>query len=432
MRRYVLAALVAILPAGAFAQAPEPAAVTQLRGMLGSNVRLDYASATATDVQGSAALTGVVLTKDAETIRIAEARLEGLREDGIARLSLRDIQLQGGGVPMRIGRLDLESLTVRRPPRGQTPKPDALAADLLRIENWQSEGPTPVKIGLVTVENYGAGRQGQVSVTALEVGISGGPVDRVTVARMGYSGLDTAEILTAVIDQRPPQAQPGRSSLDIESVAVTRQGQAVARLGSFSMRGELGGSRPPNGSLALRGLEVLPAPPHAEWMQRLGYDRLGAEARMEATHDPATQTVDMPDLSIELRDVGQIALAFRASHVPENMTPQAAQDIRLISARLRYADLSLFRRWVRTAAARENMGEDAFRQRLVRQANSALAGPTLTDARNAMARFLRGEATVLELSANPRVPLRMSYVQGKPQTTLAGWQNMFGLSLTAR
>ena len=37
-----------------------------------------------------------------------------------------------------------------------------------------------------------------------------------------------------------------------------------------------------------------------------------------------------------------------------------------------------------------------------------------------------------ELAANPRAPLRISLVSGKPQTSLEGWRNMFGLTLTAR
>jgi hypothetical protein len=39
---------------------------------------------------------------------------------------------------------------------------------------------------------------------------------------------------------------------------------------------------------------------------------------------------------------------------------------------------------------------------------------------------------VLELAAAPRAPLSMGLVQRKPQRNLAGWQDMFGLTLTAR
>ncbi|TCI00983.1 hypothetical protein EJV46_00565 [Roseococcus sp. SYP-B2431] len=434
MRKIVLAILLSVLAQPVLAQQPpEPAAVTQLRRMLGSGVTLAYGAATATDVQGSAALTALVLTKGAETIRIAEARLEGLREDGIARLSLREIQIAGGQVPATLDRLDLEGLTVRRQPGGAPPKPTDVSANLLRMENWRSTGETPVNIGAINVENFGGGRPGSVNVTALEVGVRGaGPVERVAVARIAVSGLDAAEILGAIMEQRPPATLPGRSSLDIESVTVSQGGNVLGRLGAFTMRGEVAPGRPSTGAFTLRGLEVNPAPPHAEWMQRLDYTSLRAEARMEATHDATTGVLDMPVFSIELRDAGELSLAFRLDNVRENMTQQAAQNMRLISARLRYADLSLFRRWVRTAAQRENMPENAFRQRLAQQATAALSGPSLASARDAAQRFLRGDATVLELAANPRAPLSFGLAQRKPQRNLAGWQDMFGLTLTAR
>ena len=434
MRPILLVALFSILTLPVLAQQPpEPEAVAQLRRMLGAGVTLAYGTATATDVQGSAALSAVVLTKGADTIGIAEARLDGLREDGIARLSLRDIQLSGEALSATLDRLDLEGLTVRRQPGGAPPRPGDVSADLLRLENWRSAGETPVNIGAISVENFGAGRAGAAHVTALEVGIpQAGPVDRLAVARIAFSGLDTAEILSAIMEQRPPVTPPGRSSLDIESVTLSQAGNAVARLGAFTMRGEVAPGRPSSGSLALRGLEVNPAPPHAEWMQRLDYTSLRAEARMEATHDAATGVLDMPVFSIELRDAGELSLALRLDNVRENMDQRSAENIRLISARLRYADLSLFRRWVRTAAQREGMPENSFRQRLAQQASAALSGPSLASARDAVQRFLRGEATALELAAQPRSPLSMGLVQRKPQRNLAGWQDMFGLTLTAR
>ncbi|WP_421995301.1 hypothetical protein [Roseococcus sp.] len=434
MRKIVLAALLTLLALPAFAQQPpEPAAVAQLRRLLGAGVTLAYGSATATDVQGGAALTALVLTRGAETIRVAEARLDGLREDGIGRLSLRGIEIGGGQLSATLERLDLEGLAVRRRTGGGPPKPTDVSADLLRMENWRSLGETPVNIGAVNVENFGGGRPGSINVTALEVGVSGaGPVDRVAVARIAVAGLDAAEIMSALIDRRPPATLPGRSSLDIESVTLSQGGTTFARLGALAARGDVATGRPSTSSLAIRGLEVNPAPPHAEWMQRLDYSSLRAEVRMEVTHDPATNVLDIPVFSIELRDAGELNLALRADNVRQDLMLRSPGDMRLISARLRYADLSLFRRWVRTAAQREGTPENTFRDRLAQQASAALAGPTLAAARDAAQRFLRGDATVLELAANPRVPLSLGLAQRKPQRNLAGWQDMFGLTLTAR
>ena len=430
MRHLLLAALLCLSPG--LARAQEPAAVTQLRRMLGPEVTLSFDRATATDVAGSAVLNGAVLRRAAETIRIGEARLEGLREDGVARLSLRGVTMEGGDLPLTLDRLDLEGVTVPRPAPGKTLMPSEVRVDLLRLEGWRSAGEVPVNIGSIAIENFGGGRAGQASVTAIEVRAGMGFADRLTIARVAYSGLDAAELLTASIEQRAPRWEAGRQSLEIEGVTLNQGGEALARLSGLTLRGEIAADRAHSGDVALRGLEVMPAPPHAEWMQRLGYSTIAAEARLRGAHDVARQVLELREFDIELRDVGELHLDFRADRVPEGMGVATAPNARLIGARLRYADLSLFRRWLATQAAQERISEAALRQRLIQQSAAALPGPALAEARAALARFLRGEATVLELASRPRAPLAFSLVTAKPQTSLEGWRDMFGLTLTAR
>ena len=414
-------------------QPGEPHAVTQLRSLLGPDVVLRFQSATATDVSGGASLMGVSLRRGMQVINIAEARLEGLRNDGIARLSLRSVAIGGGAFPLTLDRLDLEGLTVQRPATGGPPSPEQVSADLMRVEGWRSGGTSPVNIGSILVENFGGGRAGQVNVTALEVRAPDlGVADRLTVARIAVAGVDTAEMLSAVMAQRPPRTSDGRASIDIEGVEVSQGGNAVARLSAFTLRGEVAPPRPRTGSLVIRGLEVLPVPPMAEWMQRFGYDRLRAEARVNATHDIATRQFNLQEFGIELRGIAELHLAMRLDGVDEDMTPAQRERARLISAVLRYGDQSLFERWVRSQATQERITEQALRQRLSQQAAVMLNGPTLASAREAAQRFIAGRATVLELAANPAGPLSFSMITAKPQTSLAGWQRMFGLTLTAR
>lgn len=413
--------------------AQEPAAVTQLRRLLGADVTLSFERATATDVAGSAVLTAAILRQGDETIRIAEARLEGLREDGIARLMLRGIAVSGGAFPVTLDRLDLEGLTVRRPAGGKAPEPEDVTADLLRMEGWRSAGETPVNIASISIESFGRGRAGQAQLVGLEVNAAAmGVADRLTIARIAYAGLDAADLLSASIAQRAPRMLPGRQSLEIEGVALTQGGAPVARLSALSLRGELTPERNQSGSVALRGLEVMPTPPIAEWMQRLGYVGLAAEARLQAAHDVTAQVLDLSEFGIELRDVGELHFAIRGDRIPEGMNMSTAPAARLLSARLRYVDRSLFQRWLRTQAAQERITEAALRRRLTEQSAAMLAGPRFADARSALARFLRGEASVLELAAQPRAPLAFSLVTGKPQSSLDGWRDMFGLTLTAR
>ncbi len=430
MRHLLLAALLSLLPG--LARAQEPAAVTQLRRLLGPDVTLAFDRVTATDVAGSAVLNGAVLRRAGETIRIAEARLEGLREDGIARLALRGVAMEGGDLPLTLDRLDLEGLTIPRPAAGKTWEPGDVRLDLLRLEGWRSAGEVPVNIGAVSIEGFGGGRTGQASLTAIEVRAGMGIGDRLAIARVAYAGLDAADLLAATIEQRAPRWGAGRQSLEIEGVTLNEGGTTVARLSALTLRSEIAADRAHSGEMALRGLEVLPAPPHAEWMERLGYSTLAAEARLSGAHDVANQVLALRTFDIQLRDVGELHLDFRADRVPEGMSLATAPEARLVAAALRYADLSLFRRWLATEAARERISEAALRQRLIQQSGALLPGPALAEARAALARFLRGEATVLELAARPRTPLAFSLVTGKPQSSIEGWRNMFGLSLTAR
>lgn len=430
MRQFFLIALL-LWPGLAYAQ--EPAAISQLRRLLGADVTLTFDRATATDVAGSAVLTSAVLRRGAEVIRIAEARLEGLREDGIARLSLRGIVAAEVPWPVTLDRLDVEGLTIGRPAAGATLQPDGVRLDLLRLEGWRSAGDVPVNIGSIIIEGFGGNRAGQASLTALEVQLpQNGVTDRLTIARIAHAGLDVADLIGAAMAERSPRRGPGRQSLDIEGVALSLAQAPVARLSALTMRGEIAAGRPHTGSFALRGLEVTPNPLIAEWMQRLGYAGLAAEMRIEASHDVAAQILEFSEFGIELRDVGELHLSFRADRVPEDMDAAGAPNARLLAARLRYADRSLFQRWLRAEAAREGVTEAGLRQRLTEQSAALLSGPRLAEARGALARFLRGEANVLELAAQPRAPLALSIVTGKPQSTPEGWRNMFGLTLTTR
>ena len=428
MRMFVVLALLLLSP-GAVAQ--ESAAVAQLRRLLGDEVQLAFDRAA--EVAGATVLTGVTLRRQNEVVRIVEARLEGLREDGITRLGLRGISVPGGDIPVTIEGMALEGLAIRRPAGGKVLAPEHVSADLLRIEGWRSEGPVPVRIGGVIVERFGGNRPGQANVTALEVRTPDmGVADRLSIARMGYAGLDAAELLGAIIAQRTPRRSPGQQSLEIEGVALTQGSVVVARLGALTLRGDITAGRPHTGGFAMRGLEVMPTPPLTDWMQRLGYARLGAEALLDASHDVAAQLLEVTRFSIELSDGGALGLTLRADQVPEEMTATQAQSARLISARLRYEDRSLLQRWIRNQASQQGITEAALRQQLVQASAAAMPGQRFAEARGAMARFLSGDVRVLELTAQPRAPLRLSQISGKPQSGLEGWRDMLGLVLTAR
>lgn len=420
------------IPAG------EPAAVTRLRGLLGRNVRLSYANAEALDAAGERVrLTDVVLEQPGKRATAAEVLISGLREDGVGEAVIRGFQTEEAGTRVRIGGISLAGLTVPRDPSGAPPQPDQVRLDRLRIEGVEAAGEVPLRMRVFAVENWVAGQPARVSLEGFELDrMDAGIMDAMRLARVAISGVDFGTTLAALMRQEAPPSLVGRASIELDGLSFTNGNQPVGALQEMRIATDVtqtDGSG--TGTVALRGIRVEPVPMLAEWLTRFGYQAIDAEITADTVYDAASGRVEMRDLSIMGREVGTLSFAVTM----DGMTRERAQAgdisaLRLISMGLRYADASLFRRFIAMQSAQTRTPEPQLREQFAQMAGGALTQPgaaALDPIRDAVQRFIRGQAQTVEIRVNPPQPLGMEQLQGVPPSP-AEAQRMLGITASAQ
>lgn len=417
----------------------EPATIGRLRALLGPDTSFSYGKAEVIDpARGSVRLSGVVLERPDRRATIEELTLDGLRDDGVEEATARGIVLRDPDGGATIARLRLAGLTVRRPPPGEELRPDMLSADTLRMEGLAVTSDSEVGIAELAIEEYGPGRTGRVTLSGLDVRTpQAGVLDRVRISRMALRGLDLAASFAALAAKETPPQPAGGYALEVEGVALASGDKALGSLGSLRMSGEGRTGGPEAGSLALREIRVEPFPGLAEWLQRFGYQALVADLTAESRYDRSTGRVDLTSLSLAARDIGALGLSM----VLDGVTPEAAeaQDLQamsLISLGLRYVDQSLYDRFVRQQARETRRTERQVRDQHAAMVSAMLTSPAkggaLDGLRDAVLRFIRGEARELEITARPPQPLSFGELAAAPPQDAAAAQRMLGLTATAR
>ncbi len=425
--------------------ADEPATIRTLRALLGPEARLRYGAAEVTDpARGAVRLRDVTIARPGETTTIEELSLDGLREDGVAEASARNlVGREPDGTLARIERLAIRDLALIRPPGGGDPGPGDVRLGALRLEGLSIEGDSPLAIGALVVEDHGTGRTSRVEIEGFEFRDPGGPgatgpVDRISLGRLSLRGLDLAGTLAAMGRQESPPRPDGAWALEVEEVALAGEGRRIGSLERLRLEGEVPATGLDTGRLTLRGVRVEPFPGLAAWLERFGYQALVADLTAETRYDPATGRLELTSLSLAGQDIGAIDLSM----VLEGMTPEAleTQDLdglRLLAFTLRFRDQSLFQRFVRQQARESRQGEAAVREALATQAGAALGGrgpdgAALAPIRDAIQRFLRGEAREVEITARPPRPVPLNDLGGSATGGAAEAQRLLGLGASAR
>lgn len=418
--------------------ADEPAAVTRLRGLLGRDVRLSYGSAEALDPAGEQVrMTAVVLERPGKRATAEEVALSGLREDGVAEATIRGFATEEGGTNVRIASIRLAGLTVPRDPSGAPPEPDKVRLDVLRIEGVEASGRTTMRLATASVENWIAGQPARMALEGLELGgLDGGLVDAMRLARFSMSGMDFGTTLAAVMREQTPPSLVGQAAVELDGLQLSGGGRPVGGLAEMRVAADVvrtDGSG--TGSVAFRGIRVEPLPMIADWLTRFGYQAIEGEVTADTAYDAAAGRIEIRDLSIAGREVGTLSFALAL----DGLTQQQAQvgdfsTMRLISLGLRYADASLFRRFVAMQAAQTRTPEAQLREQYAAMAGGALTQPgetALDPIRDAVQRFIRGQAQTVEIRANPPQPVTLEQVQAAPPSA-AEAQRMFGITAEAR
>jgi hypothetical protein len=426
------------------AQAPqavpanEPAAVTRLRGLLGAEVRMSYASAQALDSTGEQVrLTGVVLEQPGKRATADEVTINGLRADGVAEAVVRGFVTEESGTRVRIGLMRLAGLTVPGT-GGAPPRPEDVRLDGVRLEGVESAGGANMRLASLSFENWVAGQPARFAMQGLEVtGVDGGGVvDAVRVARVAFSGIDLASTFGAVMRQERPRSLVGRASVEMDGLELAGGGRPVGRLTEMRIGADV--TNPDGsgtGTLAFRGIRVEAIPMIASWLTRFGYQAIDADITSASGYDGGSGRIDVREFSIAVREAGTLSFAFALDGLTqERMQAADFTAARLISAGLRYADASLFGRFVAAQARESRTPEPQLREQFAAMAGGALSQPgaaALDPIRDAVQRFIRGQARTIEIRANPPKPLGMADMQGVPPGP-AEAQRLLGITATAQ
>jgi hypothetical protein len=416
--------------------ANEPAAIGRLRRLLGPDTTLVYDNAEVTDpARGTVRLSGVTLTAHGKPTRIESLTLDDLRDDGLGEAVARNLTQQDGTTSISLERAQIAGLTVRAPAPGEPRRPDLVTLDALRLEGLrvQDGDKSDIRIAQAALEDYGSGRQSRASLSGLEMRLKPGEaVDQLRLARVVLRGLDLARLATAAASDQPPPLA-GRMAFEMEELTASNGGRAVGSLASLRLSSDQPESGTGTGTLALRALRIEPLPGLGSWMQRLGYPFLLFDVTADSRYDPTGGRLDLTTFSLAGRDMGTLALAMVLEGVSIGaMQRQDTSQVRLAGAALRYIDQSLFGRVLAQQAREGGMSEAQLREQYANMIAGALAAPALTPVREAVQRFIRGQAHEVELTLRPPRPVPLDELRRNPPTNPAEAAQRFGLGATAR
>ncbi len=416
----------------------EPTAVGRLRSLLGTDATLAYTGAEVTDpARGTVRLSGVTITpRGDQPIRIETLALDDLRDDGLGEADARKVTVRDGNTNVVLERVQLAGLNVRNPAAGQPRTPDLVALDSLRVEGFvlgNTDG-SGLRVDQATLEDYGPGRQTRLALGGMTLQIQPNqPVQRVTLRRAVVRGLDIATVATAASRNQPPPTA-GRIALEVEeAAAIGPGGRSLGGLGSFRVTSDQPENGVGIGSIALRAFRLEPVPGTDVWMQRLGYTSLLFDLTADSRYDPAGGRIDLTSMSLVGRDMGTLSLAFSG----DGASTAAMQrgdfaGLRLISAGLRYIDQGLVGRLIGQQARSSNTPEPQLREQYANMAGGALAQPALTPVREALQRFIRGQAREVEVTLHPAQPVAIMELQQRPPANPADAAARLGLGAVAR
>lgn len=415
----------------------EPAAVTRLRGLLGADTRLSYASVQALDPAGEQVrLTGVVLERPGKRATIEEVQLSGLRQDGVAEAVLRGLETREGGSQVRIAMARIAGLSVPRT-AGGPPQPDQIRLEGLRVEGLRVSGDATFSVNLAMVENWIAGQPGAAQVQGVEVQVAGaGFVDLVRLGRVALNGVDIGGMLAALMRQERVPNLVGRSTMELDGLELLGGGRPVGGLREGRIAADItsrDGSG--TGTLALRGIRIEPIPMISDWLTRFGYQAVDGEITAGTTYEAANGRVEVRDFTIAARDVGTLSFSLNIDGLTQDrMQALDYSQARLIGAALGWADASLYRRFVAMQAAQSRTPEAQLREQFAAMVEGALGQPdavALAPVREALLRFIRGQASAVDIRVNPPRPIGAEEMQQVPPSP-AELQRVLGITATAR
>ena len=138
-------------------------------------------------------------------------------------------------------------------------------------------------------------------------------------------------------------------------------------------------------------------------------------------------------MSLVGRDMGTLSLAFTGDGASTAAMQRGSfEGLRLISAGLRYIDQGLVGRVLGQQARESNTPEAQLREQYANMAGGLLAQPALAQVREAVQRFIRGQAREIEVTLHPTQPVALMELQQRPPSNPADAVARLGLGAVAR
>ncbi|MCU0889251.1 MAG: hypothetical protein MUC64_14800 [Rubritepida sp.] len=418
---------------------PEPAALARLRGLLGDGVAF---GARGVEQQGEVLVVlGAELRRERNRMVIERLAVEGLTETGLRRGALSGVTAETPDGPFRLDSLELIGVALLPLDPGQAPSerlPHQVAVERLSLEGLRAEGATPIALGRFTLEGWRVGTPGSARLEALDLPLpGGGAVDRVQVARAALEGFDLAALLVAALQgEMPATPAAGAQAKRLEGLVLSRQGRVIGGVDRLVAENETRPDGAMRGRLTVHDASVEEVPELADIFAAVGLPRLSLELAIEGAWTPQGRRLAVQTFAFGVRELGALALGGVLDGIEMAAGTPDPANMRLVEGRLRYLDQSLYARVVESEARRERVPEAR-----VRQLHAQILGGALTDAqadpaldvlREALLRFVRGEAREIEIALRPARPVTLEALQPAAAAGPAALVRLLGVSAVAR
>jgi hypothetical protein len=419
--------------------AQEPAALATLRALLSDEVQLGYREARQ---QGEVlTLVDADIRRGRERFEIEELILDTPSAEGLRRGEARNIRIALPDGRTTIAQLDIEGLAMLALRPGQAPSdrdPDQVTLERLRFVGLEVQvDDVRVDMARFDLSGWRLGQAGRLGMERLDVRLNGMPVDRIRVASAGLEGLDIAAMMAAATrDEAPPAPPAGRQVYRVEGVELQRDGQGLGGMGRLLVEGETRADGYAGGRIALNDVVVERTPETAVVLDAVGLERLSMELTIDASWTPVNDRLELSALAFGVRDLGALALGWTVEGVnPNNPSPDPA-TVRLFSAQLRYADQSLYERTLADQGRRQNMTPAQVREQHREMVTGVLTpprpDPRMDSIREALLRFVAGDAREVEITARPPAPVSLAQAQEAMMRGPGEGLALLGVSAVAR
>ena len=420
--------------------ANEPPGITALRQLLPPGAQLSYVTADTLDAAtGRARMTGVVLVEGTARITADEITVERASREGVRALQLRNLRMTDSRPEIfTVAEAELQDLVLRMPAPGASPTAGSFDAARIALRDARLEGEVSATIASLILEGWGAGRPTSIAMTGVEIGgpQRNAPFDRLRIGRLTMAGTDIPGAVMAVLTGRPAATIAGEPFFDLEDLGASLRGEAVAAIAAIAMRSRMDASGSGTGSVAIRGVRVLPAAGIAEWLARFGYADIQAELTAESSYDARTGRVELTALRLAGVDIGTFGLRFMLDGLTQDAIMRSDySNTRFIGGGLSWLDQSILLRFLRDQARASNTTEAALREQ-----HAAFVGGMLTDRRasgpnplrDAIMRYIRGQASEVSITAAPPQPLNQGALAAGAMSGPAEIQRLLGITATSR